>query len=81
VACRFQRRNEEPAVAGWAFDADDRLTSVVGDQPGTQPSHPLGAVGEAERAELAAALVQQRGHVRALVYVNTDDHDVLLSRG
>jgi hypothetical protein len=42
---------------------------------------PWGLFGEAERAELAAALVQQRGHVRALVHIDSDDHCVLLSRG
>jgi hypothetical protein len=51
------------------------------DKPDAQPPHAPGAVGEAERAELAAPLVEQRGRVGALVHIDPDDHEVLLSRG
>jgi hypothetical protein len=81
VACRFQRGDEEPAVASRAFDTHDRLARVMRDQPSAQPAHPFRAVREAERADLAAALVQQRGYMGALVYIDPDDHGVLLSRG
>ena len=81
VPRRLERGDEEPAVAGRAFDADDGLARVVREEPGAELPHPFWAVGEAERADLAAALVQQRGHVAALVHVDPDDHRVLLSRG
>jgi hypothetical protein len=51
------------------------------EQPGAELSHPFGAVGEGERGDLAAALVEQRRYVTALVHVDPDDHRVLLSRG
>jgi hypothetical protein len=81
VPCRLKKGDEEPAVAGRAFDADDRLASIVGDEPVAKLPQPSWTVGEAERAELAAALVQQRGDVRALVHVDPDDHLLLLARG
>jgi hypothetical protein len=67
VPCRLKRGDKEPVVAGRALDADDRLASILGDQPVAKLPHPLGAVDEAERAELAAPLVQQRGDVRASI--------------
>jgi hypothetical protein len=81
VPCRFQRGDKEPAVAGRAFHTNDRLASVMLGEPAAQPPHPLRAVREAKRGDLAATLVQQRGDMSALVHVDPDDHGVLLSRG
>jgi hypothetical protein len=81
MSCRLERSNEQPAIAGRALDADDYLASVALDKPGAKPPHALRAVGEAERAELTAALVQQRSDMGALVHIDPDDHEVLLSRG
>ena len=81
MPCRFQGSDQEPAVAGRAFDTNDCLAGVMLGEPDAEPPHPFRAVGEVERADLAAALVQQRGDVRALVHVDPDDHLVLLSRG
>jgi hypothetical protein len=74
VPCGLERSDKEPAVAGRAFDTNDRLASIVGDEPLLKLSHPGWAVGEAERPELAAALVQQRSDMRALVHIDPDDH-------
>lgn len=81
MPCRLQGCNEEPAVAGWALDADDCIAGVISCEPGKQLPHPFRAIGEAERGDLVAALVQQRSDVGALVHVDPDDHWVLLSRG
>jgi hypothetical protein len=81
VPCRLERGDKEPAIAGRAFDADDRLASIVSDEPVAKFAHPVWAVDEAERAELTTALVQQRGDVCALVHIDPDDHCVLLSHG
>src|SRR5215218_1138937 len=81
VARRLQRGNKQSAVAGRAFDTDERLAGIVLVEPGAEAPHTFRAVGEAERADLAATLVQERGHVAALVHIDPDDHLVLLSRG
>jgi hypothetical protein len=77
--CR-ERRDQQTAVARGALHTDDRLGGVEAVEPAAQLPHPFRTVREAERAELAAALVQQRGNVAALVHVDPDDHGVLLSR-
>jgi hypothetical protein len=81
MPCRLERGDKKSAIAGRAFDADDCLTSIVGDEPVAKFAHPCRAVDEAERAELAAALIQQCSDVCALVHIDPDDHCVLLSRG
>jgi hypothetical protein len=46
---------------------------VIG-QPADQPPIALRAVGEHERAVLAAALIDHRGGVQVLVDVDADEH-------
>jgi hypothetical protein len=81
VPGRLERGDKEPAIAGRAFNNDDRVRRVELDQPLAELAHPGRAVGKAERAELAAALVEQRSNVSVFVHIDSDDHPVLLSQG
>lgn len=73
--------DEAASIAAGALDADHRACGVMLDQPVDQPSIALGTVGERERRDLAAAIVDQRGGMGVLVNVDADDQGGLLARG
>ena len=47
--------------------------------PGEQSAVALGTVGDRQRADLAAAIIEQSGRVGVLVNVDADDHRDLLT--
>jgi hypothetical protein len=63
-----------------ALDPDDCLSGPLIDQPVDQLPVALRAVGDAQRVNQPAALVDERDCVRALVNVDADDQRDLLAR-
>ncbi len=78
---RSERPDELAAIAARRLDPHHRLLGIELAQPAQQTAIALRAVGHGQRAELAAACVDQRGRVLVLVNVDPDEHRVgLLAR-
>jgi hypothetical protein len=76
-----QGNDQATSVAARALDPDHRPGGVVIDQPIDQLPIALGAVGDAQRRDLAAAVIDQRGGMSLFVNIDADDQGGLLARG
>jgi hypothetical protein len=69
-----QRPDELAAIAARRLDTDDRFCGVVLAEPPQQAAIALRTIGDGQRAEFAAALVDQPSGVGVLVNIDPDEH-------
>ena len=82
VARRGQCTDESATIAARALDTDHRLIGAVPAEPVQQLPIAVGTVGDDQRRDLTAAVIDQRGGVGVLVDVDADEHQGgLLARG